>query len=55
MIDESSSCTLTVGATGLLTVFVACGLRELLLRLTIRFARTGGSLELSFWGIVEPC
>lgn len=48
MIDEISSCTLTEGATGLLEVFAACGLRELLLKLTIRLARTGGSLELSF-------
>lgn len=55
MMDESSSWTLTVGATGLLTVGVACGLREVLLRLPMRLASTGGSLELSVRAKAEPC
>lgn len=55
MMEESSSCTLTVGATGLLTMFVAWGLREVLFRFPMRLARTGGSLELSFCPIEEPC
>ncbi|PWA28342.1 hypothetical protein CCH79_00018897, partial [Gambusia affinis] len=41
MMDESSSCTLTTGAVGLLVVLEAWGLRALLLRLTMRLARTG--------------
>lgn len=51
MMEESSSCTLTVGAAVLLTTLVACGLRELLFRFPMRLAKTGGSLAPS----PEPC
>lgn len=47
IMDVSSSCILTEGGTVLLTMLEAGGLRELLFRLPMRLAKTGGSLALS--------
>lgn len=52
MMEDSSSWTLTAGLLGALG---ACGLRVLPLRLTMRLARTGGSLEDSLGFRTEFC